>query len=177
MATIVRMRVMNGTTEQQQKAVQAAVLLQSLIQTQEFKDRVISFVNAKRKLEFAESHGLSNIEIYEILMSGQEKLRPEKDYEWDFEVKFYTGRRWSRVVGYTYPNITYINCNTRFFDKAELWEIAGNYAHEYCHKLGFGHKNAKQYDSVPYAIGYIVEELGEFLIKEMAKKNVPAMIN
>jgi hypothetical protein len=177
MATTIRMRVMNGTDDQREKAVQSAVLLQSVINTQEFKDKILSFINSKRKIEFAENQGLTNIQVYEVLMSGQERLRPEKDYEWDFEVNFYTGRRFSKVIGFTFPNITYINCNTRFFNNMDIWEIAGNYAHEYCHKLGFDHVSAKQYDSIPYAVGYIVQELGEEFVKKLATKRKPELIN
>lgn len=176
MSTTIRIGCMNGTLGEKQKALQAAVLLEAIINGQEFKDKVLSFVNAKRKLEFAENQGLSNLQVYEVLMSGREELKPEVDYTWDFQVRFYYGR-FSKVIGYTYPNITYINVNTKFFKKYQLWEVAGNYAHEYCHKLGFGHRSATQYDSIPYAIGYIVAELGEKYVKLLAEKNAPLTVN
>jgi hypothetical protein len=44
-------------------------------------------------------------------------------------------------------------------------EVAGNLAHEWTHKLGFGHESAAEHDSVPYGIGYIVREMGEKLSK------------
>jgi hypothetical protein len=43
-------------------------------------------------------------------------------------------------------------------------EVAGNVFHEWTHKLGFGHDSrysVSRNSSVPYALGYIMEELGK----------------
>lgn len=68
------------------------------------------------------------------------------------------------MVGYTKPSINRISINEKFFRNFTSAQIAGNLAHEWVHKLGFDHRSAKEYDSVPYAIGDIVAQLGRSLL-------------
>jgi hypothetical protein len=76
-------------------------------------------------------------------------------------VREYTSKwPWSKVLGYTSRGSIFVN--TRFSSRAEIAEIAGNLAHEYCHVLGYGHKGNKvtpyNLQSVPYVIGYACRE-------------------
>lgn len=162
MNTQIKIKVVGGNQCQREKALRATEILLKVVNSEELRYRIISFVNKKGKLEFSNNLGLSNLEVYQMIMFGQEKLTPEKNHQWDFEVRFYTNR-FSKVVGYTNPKITYINCNTKFFDKYTPEEVASNFAHEYLHKLGFDHKSALDHDSVPYAVGYMVKEVAREL--------------
>lgn len=70
----------------------------------------------------------------------------------------------SSVVGYTSPSITYINVNTKFFNTYAANQVAGNLFHEWLHKLGYSHDSsatAKRPYTVPYAIGYMVRDIGK----------------
>ena len=151
MKTTVNVKFLNGTCSRKKKGAEAVEKLNVIINSEEFKKRVLAF-------RFTSTQGLKNDQIYSVIMSGKEKLTPLENYSWDFQVKFYT-KRLSKVVGYTYPSITYIYCNTKFFDKHDIAEVAANFAHEYCHKLGFDHKSASEHTSIPYAIGYIIRDL------------------
>lgn len=64
------------------------------------------------------------------------------------------------VLGYYKKGV--IRVNTRFSSRADIAEIAGNLAHEYCHALGYKHRGNKitpyNLQSVPYVIGYACRE-------------------
>jgi hypothetical protein len=80
----------------------------------------------------------------------------------DLELELYYSSR--NTVGYTYPSGLKIWMNTKYFDVYTPAEVAGNVFHEWTHKLGFGHDSrysVSRNSSVPYALGYIMEELGK----------------
>jgi hypothetical protein len=133
-------------------------VLEKVVNSEEFKNRVINFKNSKGERAFASNNGKTNEEIFEIFMEGREALRPETVGEMNFDLKLYS-RWWSRVIGYTYPTTNLIHINNKFFKRFSPHEVASNLAHEWVHKIGFDHKSAAEHDSVPYAIGSIVEEL------------------
>jgi hypothetical protein len=75
-------------------------------------------------------------------------------------IPFY--KPFTSVIGYTYPGINYIVTYRGKFEACELHDLAAHYAHEWIHKLGFGHEDKKTWDfSVPYLVGDIVEKLGK----------------
>lgn len=135
-------------------------LLEKVVNSEDFKNRVINFKNTKGERKFASNLGLSNEQIYARFMEGRETLQPQTAGEMNFFLKLYH-RPWSKVIGWTNGDINTIHINWRFFKNFNSWDVAGNLAHEWTHKLGFGHTSAKEHDSAPYAIGYIVRDLGE----------------
>jgi len=135
-------------------------LLEKVVNSEEFKNRVVNFKNSKGERKFASNQGLSNEQIYARFMDGRETLQPQTAGEMNLFLKLYH-RPWSKVIGWTNGDINTIHINWRFFKNFNPWDVAGNLAHEWIHKLGFGHTSAKEHDSVPYAIGYIVRDLGE----------------
>jgi hypothetical protein len=148
-----------GFCDQGLKKLNAAFnLLERVMNSEEFKDRVLNFKNSKGERAFASNDGLSNEEIYEQVMEGRETLRPNTPGEMNFDLKLYS-RWWSKVIGYTTPTTNLININNKFFKNFEPHEVAANLAHEWMHKIGFDHLSAAEHDSAPYAIGYIVEEM------------------
>lgn len=142
------------------KLEEAFTLLEEVVNSEEFKDRVINFKNAKGERAFASNNGLTNEEIYEIFMEGRETLQMDTPGEMNFYLQLYN-RPWSKVIGYTTPTTNVININWKFFRNFEPYEVASNLAHEWTHKIGFGHKSAKEHDSAPYAIGYIITDLSK----------------
>jgi hypothetical protein len=135
-------------------------LLEKIVNTEEFKNRIINFRNNENQRSFASSQGLSNEQIFDLFMEGRETLQSNTPGEMNFYLKLYH-KRYSKVIGWTNGSINTININWKFFKNFKPHEVAGNLAHEWTHKLGFGHESAAEHDSVPYGIGYIVREMGE----------------
>ena len=144
----------------EEKVMMAIEIIKKVIRSVEFRDRVIQFSYAGKK-GFVDSQGLSNDQIYQKLLEGSETLDPDVDHEMDLDLELYYSRR--STVGYTYPDGLRIWMNTKFFRAYNPAEVAGNIFHEWTHKLGFEHAyrySASRDFSVPYALGYLIEELG-----------------
>lgn len=151
----------NFTPEQEAKVLKAVEIIKKVIQSKEFKDRVINYTYNGKK-QFVDNKGMTNEQIYQTLLDGKEDLLPTIDNEMDLELKLYYS--WTSTVGYTYPDVLLIHMNTKFFNPYTPSEVAGNVFHEWTHKLGFGHASSysvSRDSSVPYAIGYLIEELGK----------------
>lgn len=146
------------------KMQDASGLLEVVVNSETFKNRVLNFKNSKGQRAFASNNGKSNEEIYAIFMEGREMLQQDTPGEMNFYLKLYNSW-WSRVVGWTNGSINTININKKFFAKYKLNEVAGNLGHEWTHKIGFDHASAAEHDSAPYAIGYIIEELAQQVMK------------
>jgi len=149
----------NGTSSQRAKIDLAEQKLREVIQSEEFKNRVINFTyNGTKK--FVDNNGLTNTQIYYKILNAAEKLLPVIDNELDLNIKTYYSS--SSTVGYTSSNINYINFNTKYLKSYSLSETAKTMMHEWLHKLGFGHaysySTSRNY-SVPYGIGKIMMEL------------------
>ncbi len=145
--------------EQEAKMLQALERLEIVINSQEFKKRVLEH-QYQGEYTFVDNEGLSNEEIYNKIMEGAETFDPVVDEELDLDITLYY--RNNSTVGYTYPNTHKIWVNNKFFAGFTLGKVAANAMHEWTHKIGFGHdfkKTARRSYSVPYAVGTIVKEL------------------
>ena len=146
-----------------EKLSQAKSILETVMNSPQFKQRVLSFT-FKGERRFNESNGMSNEEIFEHLMTGAEDLMPERDQTMNFDLTLYRSLNpWSKVKGYTEPDSMRIYLNKKYYRRVS-WttiDVAANLAHEWVHKMGFGHDyyaNEERPFTVPYAIGRIVEE-------------------
>ena len=113
--------------------------------------------------EFRWNKEKSRKEIYNHLLCGEENLVAGEDKEADIFIKI-DRRKNKRVLGYTYPNTSWQWVYSTFFAKASIEGIAGNLAHEWCHKMGYGHEYRYSYlrqFTVPYAVGYFVRDYHE----------------
>lgn len=145
----------------EEKVYKAIDIIKSVIRTDEFRQRVINFTYQGKKT-FVDNDGLTNEQIYQKLLDGSETMKPEVDHEMDLELELYYSSR--STVGYTYANVLRIWMNTKYFDPYTPAEVAGNVFHEWTHKLGFDHASSysvSRDSSVPYALGYLMEELGK----------------
>lgn len=142
----------NYTAKQKEKLKQVDLLIEHIFNSQEFKDEVI-----KRKYT---STKLTSAQIYDKLFGGAEALEPALDYEMDLKVEMYY-KRFSKVVGYTYPNTLTVWTNSKFHSWYSPCLIASNLVHEYSHKIGFDHYSASDWQSVPYQLNDIIEKLCE----------------
>lgn len=150
----------NFNTTQEEKVLKAIEMIKKMIRTKEFKERVINFTYQGQR-RFVDNKGLSNEQIYQILIDGAETLLPEIDHEMDLDLELYTSN-FTSTVGYTYPNVLRIWMNTKYFNSYSVAQVAGNVFHEWTHKLGFDHASSysKSRDSsVPYGLGYLMVEL------------------
>jgi predicted RNA-binding protein with PUA-like domain len=156
------MRNFNASDKAKVNAAKEA--LEKIMNSEEFKQKVIHFTwNGVR--QYNDNNGMTNEQIYDHLMTGSEILMPDTVGVMNFDLTLYRSKNpWSKVKGYTTADSMRIYMNTKFFRQSS-WtaaDVAGNMAHEWVHKMGFGHDyrhNEERPYSVPYAIGYIVGEM------------------
>ena len=150
--------------ESMKKLEQALEIVEKVVNSEEFKNRVLNFENRNGERAFASNNKLTNEEIYSTFMDGRETLQQNTPGEMNYFLSLYH-KRFSKVIGWTNPSINTINVNWKFFKNFKPSDVAGNLVHEWVHKIGFGHKSAAEHDSAPYAIGYIAREMGERYLK------------
>ncbi len=156
----------NFTDQQYDKLMQAKQLVELIINSAAFKSRVLNF-SYNGTQEFVQNNGMSNQQIYDLLMTGAEMFPQQtaSDHFMDFDLVLYKPKWYQskKVLGYTDQSTNVIHINKSFFNQASVNEIAMNLVHEWVHKMGFDHdfKNtSRRPSSVPYAVGYIVRDLG-----------------
>lgn len=162
--SVKKMKIDGFSGESLKKLNTAFTLIEKVVNSLEFKDRVINFKNRSGLREFASNKGLTNEEIYQIFMEGREALQPNTPGEMNYYLKLYYNP-FSKVIGYTSGDTNLIHINWRFFKNYQASDVAANLAHEWVHKIGFDHVSAKEHDSVPYAIGYIVGDMAKRIFK------------
>lgn len=148
-------------TQDEIKVKKAFAIIKKVVASAEFRNRVINFTYQGKKT-YVDNEGLSNEQIYQKLLDASEELIPGDDHQMDVELELYYSSK--NTVGYTYANVSKIWMNTKYFDPYTPSEVAGNVFHEWTHKLGFGHSSSystARDSSVPYAIGYIMRDLGK----------------
>lgn len=154
----------NFSTSQEDKVRKAVQIIKKIIASSEFRERVLNYTyNGSKK--FFDNQGISNEQVYQIILDGAEKMgNTSKNNTMDVELELYFQA--TTTIGYTYPNVTRIWMNKKYFNKYTPIKVADNLMHEWMHKLGFTHATTWSKDrdhSVPYAIGYLVEELARKL--------------
>lgn len=154
-----QIQLVNFPQEQEAKVHKAVELIKKVVTSEEFKQRVLSH-SVDGKKTYVDNKGYTNEQIYQLIIDGSETLIPEKNGRMDVELELY--QQSTNTIGYTYPNTSRIWVNTKYFNKYNPVQVADNLFHEWMHKLGFDHEvkysKSRNY-SVPYAIGYLVEEL------------------
>lgn len=149
------------STTDEEKYNEAVAIVKKVVATEAFRTQVLNHTYNGEKT-YVQNNGLTNAEIYQDILDAAESLTPAKNNTLDVGVKLYYEN--NSVVGYTNGSITYINVNTKFFDSYDANEVAGNLFHEWLHKLGYGHDSsatARRPYSVPYAIGYMIRNIGK----------------
>ena len=148
-------------TADETKYNKAVAIVKKVVATEAFRTAVLNHTYQGVK-QFVQNNGLTNAQIYQTILDAAEKLTPTKNNTLDVGVKLYYEN--SNVVGYTSTGISYINVNTKFFDTYAVNSVASNLFHEWLHKVGYGHDSAataRRPYSVPYAIGYIIRDIGK----------------
>lgn len=159
----------NYSETQLQKIHNAVNKMESVLNSKVFKHQVLSFktkgssgFSFKKNLFFS-FEKYHNDQVYHFIMNPNDKSDGNETAVIALCLILELGRRASKK-GYSRPNEEWIYTNESFFDSATESELAGHFAHEWCHKIGFKHSKFKWQDanrdsSVPYAIGKLVEVL------------------
>lgn len=154
------LNLVNFDSTEEQKVREAVKIIKRVIVSKEFKERVLNY-QFKGKRQFNDNHGLSNEEIYLKILEGPEQIgQKTRNNTMDVELELYHQK--TNTIGYTYPNTVRIWMNKKYFSRYSPIKVADNLMHEWMHKLGFTHEiswNSDRDHSVPYAIGYLIEEL------------------
>lgn len=141
------------------KVLEAAELIKKVVATEEFKNAILNH-EYKGKKTFVDNAGLSNAEIYKMIIEGSEKLNPGHDNTMNLTLVSYFES--ANTVGYTYPSVMKVWMNRKYLNKYAPQKITTNMMHEWLHKVGFKHdakKTPSRKYSVPYAVGYLVAEI------------------
>lgn len=147
------------TPEKEQKMQEALRRMKVVINSKKFKEDVLAHTYEGQRM-FVDSNGLSNEEVYEVIMRGVETLNGDEDEEIDVDITLYYAN--NSTVGYTYPNVNRIWVNDKFFTTNSYGKVAANIVHEWTHKLGFDHafnRTNNRNFSVPYGVQKIIENL------------------
>jgi hypothetical protein len=110
---------------------------------------------------FQQTKGLTNAEIYKIIVETKDPGATIDDKEFDFWLTVYN-RRLSRTIAYTYPSTLRVWLNRKFFRNTA--STVGTLAHEDAHNKGFHHHDKHTLGhSVPYKVGAAAKYLAERL--------------
>jgi hypothetical protein len=149
----------NMTSSQEAKIQKAEDKIKNVIASEAFRTALLNHTYNGRKT-FVDNKGLSNLQIYNKIVDGAEKLQPTKNNSMDMGVKLYYQN--SSTVGFTTTLSKNINMNTKFFNTYSATNVSRNMMHEWLHKLGFSHavnySTSRNY-SVPYGVAKILERL------------------
>lgn len=157
-------RYYNFSKEDIQKVEKAITIIKKIINSDEFHDLVLEYTFQGSKT-FNDNNKYTNEEVYQLILLGSEIIgNRAANNTMDVELELYEDG--SKTIGYTFPHTTRIWMNRKYFNRYTPAQVAGNLMHEWMHKLGFSHSlkwNKDREHSVPYAIGYLIEDLAEKL--------------
>jgi hypothetical protein len=153
---------------QKEKLKKAFILIDEIVNSVEFKTKVISYMGKKGVQAYSKNYlwsnskeRLSNEDIYDLIMKGDEKMVPDTIGKMNLNVRRYWSSWWGRrTIGYTSPGSSKrINVNGRHYKGFEVNQMVGNIVHEWIHLLGFLHGKSNIHEEVPYVVGQIANEM------------------
>lgn len=166
---------------QKYKLLKAIKLIEIILNSKEFRKRVISYSGSKGKCKNGycytgnylwknKKNKLSNLEIYSIILNGNEKTRPNTENEANINIKWARMRR--RIIGRTKPSTSkWIEVNWRkYYWNYNTPQMVNNIVHEWIHLLGFSHTKKRYIKNNPsYVIGKIAKKMAIKLVKQEKK--------
>lgn len=181
-------RTQTGKT-QKAKYEKALEILEEVLNSEEFRTKVLSYKRRDGKRLYQKNYiwnesdnTLTNEDVYNLLMRGDEKMVPNSIgemniYSW---VKICSRAQWvyqykwcSGVVGSTAPGSSRtITHNWTFYKDFETPSMVANIVHEWIHLLGFLHgPAATMRDEVPYVVGAIAGQVAENILARENERN------
>lgn len=152
MSLVIRtVRTKNYTLDDLHKLSLALGYFRLVINSVVFRDLVISHE------PFIGTRGLNNRDVYQTIMSGREMGTPV-DNSADLDLTLISQFS-DNAIGYTMGRRIFTFRNK--FNELSTGNLAGHYAHEYCHTLGFSDPADMNLSNknVPYEIGRIIGRL------------------
>jgi hypothetical protein len=162
------------------KFYKAVSLLDEILNSDEFKRRVISYIRSdgnrmyQKNLMWSDSKNrLSNEDVYNIIMDGNERMIQNTLGEMNLnsyvkKCNPFMSRVsvWCRkVIGSTSPGQSkWIKLNWKFYKKFEINQMVANLTHEWLHLLGFLHGNKNMREAVPYVVGSIAGQIAKEIL-------------
>lgn len=150
---------------------EAIILLDEVINSEEFKRRVLSYTRPNGQRGYSKNYlwnntndRLTSEQIYKVIMTGDERMRPDTIGEMNLNIRKYH-RFWSKVIGWTSPSSSeWIRVNWRFYKRYQTHEMVGNLMHEWIHLLGFLHGSEAMHEEVPYVVGGIASQIAKEML-------------
>lgn len=153
----------NKVPKEKEKLLKAFEIIEAVVNSKEFKEKVISFEGSGPTGGYTSPNELTNEEVYNYLMQGRELIDGDTTLgEMNLDISRYKPWYRSAVIGRTYPGKSkWIEVNGQHYTKMSVEDMASNITHEWIHLNGFYHSSASDHHSVPYAVGYIVRDLAK----------------
>ncbi len=162
-------KTQNYSEIQLQKISNAVKKMEKVLNSKVFKYQVLAFeIQGKigfsyKKNWFSSFEKYTNYHVYHFIMNPKEGIAEEETNSIELFLSLDSGDV-GKTKEKSLPVEQWIHTDLMFFESATESELAGHFAHEWCHKLGFYHSRYKWQDlnrdySVPYAIGNLVETL------------------
>lgn len=161
---------------QKEKLFKAINMLGEILNGEVFKKRVIGYLrNSNGEREYSKNYlwsdvdnKLTNEDVYELIMNGDERIIPETIGEMNINVWQYRSSWWTKhVVGYTNPSKSkWISVNSRHYNGYEIHEMVANITHEWMHLLGFLHGKNNTREEVPYVVGRIAGAIAKEILEQ-----------
>lgn len=148
---------------EKEKLTKAFQVIEAVVNSVEFKNRVIAFKGSGPQGGYTSNQKLTNEQIYDFLMQGKELLDGDTTLgEMNLDISRYSPWYSSKVIGRTSPGKSkWIEVNGQHYRNMDVASMASNVTHEWIHLNGFLHDSAADHDSVPYKVGYIVGDLAK----------------
>lgn len=171
-------------SKQKLRFERAQEILETILNSETFKYRVLAYKRSadgarryqKNYLWNNNQERLTNEDVYQIIMSGDEYMRPDTLSEMNLNAyvkkcNWFMSKAsvWCRaVIGSTNPGQSkWIKLNWKFYKKYKTSEMVANIVHEWLHLLGFLHGDQNMREEVPYVVGSIAGQVAkEYLAQE-----------
>jgi hypothetical protein len=169
---------------QEKKFLKALDILEEVMNSDEFKRRVLSYVRPNGSREYKKNYlwknteeRLTNEDVFDVIMNGNEKMREDTLGEMNFNSKvkickwYENVGVWCRkVIGSTSPSSSaMIKLNWKFYQKYETHQMISNMVHEWLHLLGFLHGKEDMREEVPYIVGSIAGQVAKEILEQENK--------
>lgn len=166
---------------QKEKYDKALSILEKVLNSESFKLKVLAYKRSDGQRLYQKNYlwndsdqVLSNRDVLDIILNGDEKMRPNTLNEMNINsyVKqcswFQRMGIWCRkVIGSTSPSSSaLIKHNWKFYKGFDTPEMVANIVHEWLHLLGFLHGNENMREEVPYVVGSIAGEVAKEFLSE-----------
>ena len=159
----------NYSEIQIQKINNAIKKMEKVLNSKVFKYQVLAFtIQGKtgfsyKKNWFSTFEKYNNDHIYYFIMNPNKEIAADETATIELYLSLdsvHVGKTKEKEL----PEEYWVHTDQLFFESATESQLAGHFAHEWCHKLGLSHSRYKWQDpnreySVPYAIGNLVETL------------------